>query len=267
MEQTSDLVYFWKERFYVLYFLNLGMRCMYVMQICWHLLMSTDPQLASTSNSYILIVTCIHNEIFCYMMNRLINRGVMQQLRRRLIQKIIFKIEDDLKDIEYTTCRDLKDHRGVFQYIPCPRIRKQAMKFNLPALYSELGKEFMDGDKRLERAVSASGMTLDLESQNVEFRQPSDRHQFRRNAGFYDCKCGTLGSLHPCEYFRPAVFSQYGAHLRYVPEQEKAHFECSKARIDEEISKIHDYHRSLIRRRRFEPIEKGVLLEEASYMI
>ncbi|QSZ31285.1 hypothetical protein DSL72_000848 [Monilinia vaccinii-corymbosi] len=195
--------------------------------------------------------------------------------RKMLLKGIIPVIEDDLHNIEYMQCPEINEDFTKFTYIPCPRIRHQAAKYKIHLMFEELSQELTAQNQLLHRAASASGMTPDLESQNVEFRAPSLKtmtpdQKFMQDGGLYDCGCGMYGEDSPCEDFEPTIdWNDDSITFTSIPEQE--YIECERWEIEEEIVTIQNNHRFKERRRKRQEAEalilKEKLGEESSCMI
>ncbi|KAI9647628.1 hypothetical protein NHQ30_004013 [Ciborinia camelliae] len=221
---------------------NLWLRYLYGLHIYWLLDIYTKP---SALKIWLFISTCVLIEIFCYMMNQWAKRAFWEPHRRKLLKGILPVVERDLDTVDYLQSPDSQDKAGNTQYAPCPRMRQRAKQFNIPSLFNRLSKELRDQNQRLETAAISSGISRDLEGQNLEFRRPTNEipldQQIRRDNGFYNCNCGHYGSFYFCAHFTPTIWSD-DVSINSIPQQ--VHFECDKASIQEEILNIHAFYQT-----------------------
>ncbi|KAJ8070903.1 hypothetical protein OCU04_001262 [Sclerotinia nivalis] len=208
-------------------------------------------------------------EIFCCIINRWVESTYWVPFRRKVLNGILPFIEDDLDTIDYLICPDFKDSHGRTQYMQCPHLRQQAAKFDILPRFNRLSKELVDHNQRVENAAASSGISPDLESQNLVYRRPINavphEQKFRQDGGLHDCNCGKYGSNNPCEHFKPTVV--WDETLAFISSPDHRGIECERPRIEEEIRKIHWHHEEQIFSRRNIPVEKGKILEESPYII
>lgn len=187
----------------------------------------------------LLIVLFVLFEILCYLMMRWADSALLTPIRRMVLWGALPVIEDEVDDIDYYRCltdeieyqfpgRDLN-------FVQCPRLAKQAAKFDTHAMFNRMSEEFADQNRRKEGAVASGLMGRDLESQILTYRRPTTiphERQMLINMGYYDCCCGLYGDYSACETFVPNVPCEDSLHPYNPPTERPTGGSCQSIQDD-----------------------------------
>lgn len=255
------------------YWYNILLRFPYSIHFFWPARVSEEPKWSTTLHQCSFWGSIIVYEIFCWMINRWINRAEWQPCRQKLLKGIVPILENDLEYIEEYRCT-VKGPLGRYQQKHCLRIRVQELKRKIQPMYDKIIKELEEYDKQNESAAIRSGMSHDIESQGMRYRKPTNtlsyRQQYLISDGHYDCNC--TAPVNP--KFRKAAYTSLvrwtnelqfnsfptdGRHLNYP--------KSSRESIDAEIKRIQAYHKAKARSYTLKALYKGRHLEDGPYMI